>query len=89
MAVLEDTVSRMVTIKYGPNDDESFELELNDGETRESLMARGQEKINAIKELQAEIDAIKNGGEGPNKKKAKTERDDVGDIQEKPTKQEC
>jgi hypothetical protein len=48
-------VSTIVEIKYGPNPSDSCELELHEGETRESLINR----VAKIKTLQDQIEAIK------------------------------
>jgi len=57
-------VSTYVDIKYGPNSSDVFELELKEGETRESLLKRAGDIIS----LQEQIDAIKSGkDEEPNK----------------------
>ncbi|KAK1733573.1 ubiquitin family protein [Skeletonema marinoi] len=50
-------VSTCVEIKYGPNSSDVFELELKEGETRESLLKRAGDIIS----LQEQIDAIKSG----------------------------
>ena len=48
-------VSTIVEIKYGPNPSDSCELELHEGETRESLIKR----VAKIKTLQDQIEAVK------------------------------
>lgn len=50
-------VSTCVEIKYGPNSSDVLELELQEGETRESLLKRAGDIIS----LQEQIDAIKSG----------------------------
>ncbi len=51
-------VSTFANIKFGPDDSDVIELELQSGETRESLMKRAADIIS----LQAQIDNIKIGG---------------------------
>jgi len=61
-------------VKFGPEDDDEFELELREGETRESLIERANEKMAMIKDLEKQIRAIKRAkrsnnskGNGPNR----------------------
>ena len=53
---------------------DNIEIELNKGETRESLIERANAKIAEIKALENQIHAIKHA-----KKKRKTEHDDAYD----------
>ena len=65
---------KYVEIEYGPS--KSFKLEMSEGETRESVIERSVEKIEAINNLQSQIDEIKRGGEPTqfiSNKKVKTE----------------
>lgn len=79
-------VQKFVTIKYGDGSDEQFKLQLNNGETRESLLERANAKVSEINALQEEIDAIKSGAESeqklPAKKKQKTTDDADEDEEE-------
>ena len=72
-------VQKFVTIKYGDASDEKFKLELNNGETRESLLEKANVKVSEINALQEQIDAIKSGAASeqklPAKKKQKTADD--------------
>lgn len=91
---LPEGASKFVKIKYGPGDGDEFELELNDGETRESLMERANERVASIKVLEDQISMIKRGAvpeEPLPKKKQKTNRGDDGgeDSKEKTIKQDC
>ena len=87
-------MEKFVTVKFGPGESDHFELQLNNGETRESLIIRANEKVTAIRELQGQIDAIKRGAdvqEGtlpPVTKKHKSAEEDEDDIEEKSIKQE-
>lgn len=61
-------------VKFRPEDDDEFELELREGETRESLIERANEKMAMIKDLEKQIRAIKRAkrsnnskGNGPNR----------------------
>ena len=47
-----------VRIKYGPDDGDELEVELEDNDTRESLMSRAKEKIAAIKTLKDSIKVL-------------------------------
>jgi len=65
-----------VKVKYGPNESDVIQIELNRDETCEALLERVKEKVSAIHDLQKQIDSIKGGGksiEASPKKKQKTE----------------
>jgi len=71
-----DDVSTCVKINYSPNSSDVLELELQEGETRESLLKRAGDIIS----LQEQIDAIKSG------KKRKGALPDTDEEDEEPKK---
>ena len=81
-------VQKFVTIKYGDGSGEQFKLQLNNGETRESLLERANAKVSEINALQEQIDGIKSGAEQklPAKKKQKT-TDDADEDEEDSSEQ--
>ena len=66
----EDYSAKPVTIKYGPGDDDELELELENDDTRETVIARANNKMETIKALQQEIILLKRPA-----KKQKTTRE--------------
>jgi hypothetical protein len=74
LGIEEGESTTIINIKYGPNAMDNIEIELNKGETRESLIERANAKIAEIKALENQIHAIKHA-----KKKRKTEHDDAYD----------
>jgi len=70
----EGESTTIINIKYGPNPLNNIEIDLNESETKESLIERANEKIAEIKALKNQICATKHA-----KKKRKTEHDDAYD----------
>ena len=66
-----------VKVKYGPDESDVIQIELNSDDTCDALLERVKEKVSAIHNLQKQIDSIKGGGKSieasPPKKKQKTE----------------
>lgn len=77
--------SNYVSIKYGSQDSDQFELEILEGDTRESLMGRAKDRIAAIHDLQKQINAIKI----PAKKQKIHHTNEEGNAGESQSKQDC
>ena len=73
---------KFVTIRYGDGSDEQFKLQLNNGETRESLLERANAKVSEINALQEQIDSIKSGAESEQKLPAKKRQKTTDDADE-------
>ena len=78
----EDYSNKQVTIKYGPGEDDELEVELENDDTRETLMARANKKIATIKALQDEISSLKR----PTKRQKTSEGEYTNDMADK---QDC
>ena len=66
-----------IKIKYGPNKDDEFTIDVKQNSTKKTLLKLINRKLNAIKQLQQKIDALKRGGgvdeiSSPPKKKQRT-----------------
>ena len=66
-----------IKIKYGPNKDDEFTIDMKQNSTKKTLLKLINRKLNAIKQLQQKIDALKRGGgvdeiSSPPKKKQRT-----------------
>ena len=75
-----DDVSTCVKIKFGPDSSDFIELEIQEDETRESLMKR----VADVMSLQEQIDAIKSGKS--KSKKRKEVQSNTGKKDDKPKK---
>ena len=58
----EPTTAVSIKIKYGPNKDDEFTIDVKQNSTKKTLLKLINRKLNAIKELQQKIDALKRGG---------------------------
>ena len=55
----KDYPIKQVRIKYGPEDDDELEIELENNDTRETLMTRANIQLKAIKALEEAINSLK------------------------------
>lgn len=78
--IRNENASRVVCVKYGPNETDKLKLELKSGEASESLM----ERANEIIALQNQIDEIKSG----KKQKVAHDADAIEDNKGNPVKKE-
>ncbi len=77
-----DDISTSVEIHFGPSSSDSIDLELQAGETRESLLERAADVIS----LQQQIDDIKSGKSTKRKRKANDARARADEEDEEPKK---
>ena len=55
--------SMSVNIKYGPDESDIFTMEVSGDDTKESLLKQIRERIDAIRNLQHQIETLKRGGD--------------------------